>query len=49
MSLEKEEEMKSVDPEPNKNADLATFFHIIKSTTISRRYSQSFCLSLLVP
>jgi hypothetical protein len=43
ISLDKEVEMNTIDPEPNQNADLATLFHIIKSLTISQRISQPFC------
>lgn len=48
-SLEKEEERKSMDPEPNQNADLPTFFHITKSTTLSQRPSQSNCSAFSAP
>jgi hypothetical protein len=49
MSVEKEEEQKIIDPEPNQNAALPTFFHITNSTTLSQRPSQSDCSALSAP
>jgi hypothetical protein len=46
MSPEKEEEKKIIEPEPNQNADLPTFFHITNSTILSQRPSQSDCSTL---
>lgn len=49
ISLEKEQEKKNMDPNPNQSADFATFFHITKSTILSQRSSHPDCSRASAP